>query len=125
MQPEHVPGLDEPRPPIKIAPMRLAGDPATQPRQVGLDHRLPLRQRDRSQMRGQPAVHQPRPLLRTRQARPHQAANDLHAFNSLVRLIFTRTRGFHSAEAALALVRLTCGPITHRLPHEQPKIRPG
>jgi transposase len=45
--------------------------------------------------------------------------------NSVVRLIFRRARGFHSSEAALALVMLTCGPITHRLPHEQPKIRSG
>lgn len=45
--------------------------------------------------------------------------------NSVVRLIFRRARGFHSPEAALALVMLTCGPITLRLPHEQPKIRTG
>ena len=40
--------------------------------------------------------------------------------NSVVRLIITRARGFHSAEAALALVLLTCGPITLHLPHERP-----
>lgn len=45
--------------------------------------------------------------------------------NSVARLIFRRARGFHSPEAALALVMLACGPITLRLPHEQPKIRPG
>jgi transposase len=45
--------------------------------------------------------------------------------NSVVRLIFNRARGFHSPEAALALVMLTCGPITLQLPHEQPKIRGG
>jgi transposase len=45
--------------------------------------------------------------------------------NNVVRLIFRRARGFHSAEAALALVMLTCGPITLQLPHEHAKIRPG
>jgi len=45
--------------------------------------------------------------------------------NSVVRLIINRARGFHSAEAALALVMLTCGPITLQLPHERPNIRPG
>jgi transposase len=45
--------------------------------------------------------------------------------NSVVRLIFNRARGFHSPQAALALVMLTCGPITLHLPHEQPTIRTG
>jgi transposase len=45
--------------------------------------------------------------------------------NNVVRLIIRRARGFHSADAALALVMLACGPITVRLPHEQPNIRPG
>jgi len=45
--------------------------------------------------------------------------------NSVVRLIFARARGFHSPEAALALVMLTCGPITLELPHEQHSIRAG
>lgn len=45
--------------------------------------------------------------------------------NNVVRLIFRRARGFHSAEAALALVMLTCGPITLQLPHECVKIRSG
>jgi transposase len=40
--------------------------------------------------------------------------------NNVVRLIFRRARGFHSADAALALVMLTCGPITLQLPHERP-----
>jgi transposase len=44
--------------------------------------------------------------------------------NNVVRLIFRRARGFHSPEAALALVMLTCGPITLHLPHERAKIRP-
>lgn len=43
--------------------------------------------------------------------------------NNVVRLIFRRARGLHSAEAALALVMLTCGPITLHLPHERPNNR--
>jgi transposase len=38
--------------------------------------------------------------------------------NNHVRLITRRAYGFHSANAALALVMLSCGPITLRLPHE-------
>ncbi len=40
------------------------------------------------------------------------------ALNNKVRLITRRAYGFHSAQAALALVMLTCGPITLHLPHE-------
>jgi transposase len=40
------------------------------------------------------------------------------ALNNKVRLIIRRAYGFHGAQAALALVMLTCGPITLRLPHE-------
>ncbi len=40
------------------------------------------------------------------------------ALNNKVRLITRRAYGFHSANAALALVHLTCGPITLTLPHE-------
>ncbi|HEY2672733.1 MAG TPA: ISL3 family transposase [Rugosimonospora sp.] len=40
------------------------------------------------------------------------------ALNNVVRLIIRRAFGFHSAQAALALVMLTCGPITLQLPHE-------
>jgi transposase len=40
------------------------------------------------------------------------------ALNNKVRLITRRAYGFHSATAALALVMLTCGPITLTLPHE-------
>jgi transposase len=40
------------------------------------------------------------------------------ALNNKVRLIIRRAYGFHSAQAALALVMLTCGPITLRLPHQ-------
>jgi transposase len=41
------------------------------------------------------------------------------AQNNKVKLIVRRAFGFHSANAALALVHLTCGPITLTLPHEQ------
>ena len=41
------------------------------------------------------------------------------AQNNKVKLIVRRAFGFHSAQAALALVHLTCGPITLTLPHEQ------
>jgi transposase len=40
------------------------------------------------------------------------------AMNNKVRLITRRAYGFHSARAALALVMLTCGPITLTPPHE-------
>jgi transposase len=40
------------------------------------------------------------------------------ALNNKVRLINRRAYGFHSAKAALALIMLTCGPITLALPHE-------
>jgi transposase len=40
------------------------------------------------------------------------------ALNNKVRLITRRAYGFHSAKAALALVMLTCGPITVQPPHE-------
>ena len=42
------------------------------------------------------------------------------AQNNKVKLIVRRAFGFHSANAALALVHLTCGPITLTLPHERP-----
>lgn len=40
------------------------------------------------------------------------------ALNNKVRLIIRRAYGFHSAQAALALVMLTCGPITLHTPHQ-------
>ena len=43
--------------------------------------------------------------------------------NNHVSLITRRAYGFHSAHAALALVMLSCGPITLRLPHEPPGRR--
>jgi len=42
------------------------------------------------------------------------------ALNNKAKLIVRRAYGFHSAQAALALVHLTCGPVTLTLPHEQP-----
>ena len=39
--------------------------------------------------------------------------------NRRVRLLINRSYGFHSARAALALIMVTCGPITHVLPHER------
>jgi transposase len=45
--------------------------------------------------------------------------------NNVVRLIIRRARGFHSPQAALALVMLCCGPITLHLPHERGKIGPA
>ena len=41
------------------------------------------------------------------------------AMNNKVKLIVRRAYGFHSARAALALVHLTCGPVTLTPPHEQ------
>jgi transposase len=41
------------------------------------------------------------------------------ALNNKAKLIVRRAYGFHSANAALALVHLTCGPVTLTLPHEQ------
>jgi len=41
------------------------------------------------------------------------------AMNNKAKLITRRAYGFHSANAALALIHLTCGPITLTLPHEQ------
>ena len=42
----------------------------------------------------------------------------VEALNNKARLITRRAYGFHSANAALALIHLTCGPITLTLPHE-------
>ena len=40
------------------------------------------------------------------------------ALNNKATLLTRRAYGFHTAEAALALIMLTCGPITLMLPHE-------
>lgn len=41
------------------------------------------------------------------------------ALNNKVKLIVRRAYGFHSARAALALIHLTCGPVTLALPSER------
>ena len=38
------------------------------------------------------------------------------ALNNKVKLLVRRADGFHSAHAALALIHLTCGPVTLTLP---------
>ena len=43
----------------------------------------------------------------------------VEGLNTKVRLIIRRAYGFHSADAALALVMLACGPIELTLPHER------
>lgn len=48
----------------------------------------------------------------------------VEALNNKVRLITRRAYGFHSAQAALALVMLACGPIVLRLAHDQTRVRP-
>lgn len=42
--------------------------------------------------------------------------------NNKVRLIIRRAYGFHSPEAALAAVMLTCGPVNLQLPYHTPTI---
>lgn len=49
----------------------------------------------------------------------------VEGLNCVVRLVIARARGFHTAEAALGLVMLTCGPITLSLPYENAMIRSG
>jgi transposase len=44
----------------------------------------------------------------------------VEGLNTKVRLIVRRAYGFHSADAALALVMLGAGPIDLKLPHEHP-----
>lgn len=47
----------------------------------------------------------------------------VEGLNTKVRLIIRRAYGFHSADAALALVMLACGPINLTLPHERPALQ--
>lgn len=47
------------------------------------------------------------------------------ALNRRVRMIVNRAYGFHSAKAALALVMVTLGPVTHVLPHERLDVPGG
>lgn len=44
----------------------------------------------------------------------------VEGMNTKVRLLVRRAYGFHSADAALALVMLAAGPIDLTLPHEHP-----
>ena len=44
----------------------------------------------------------------------------VEGLNTKVRLLIRRAYGFHSADAALALVMLAAGPIELKLPHERP-----
>jgi hypothetical protein len=43
----------------------------------------------------------------------------VEGMNTKVRLLIPRAFGFHSAEAALALVMLACGPINLKLPRKR------
>jgi transposase len=47
------------------------------------------------------------------------AARRLNLTNARAEAMNNRVYGFHSANAALALVHLTCGPVTLTLPHDQ------
>jgi hypothetical protein len=42
-----------------------------------------------------------------------------------VQLIINRAYGFHFANAALALIMVILGPITHVLPHERSLVSDG
>ncbi len=61
-------------------------------------------------------------ILAAIQLRVNNARHE--GLNRRVRLILTRAYGFHSPGAALALIMLTIGPVTHVLPHEQPGAPP-
>ena len=76
-----------------------------------------------SRSRLQPFVRLGRTIRKHRQgilaARRLRLSNaGAEAMNNKVKLIVRRAYGFHSADAALALVHLTCGPVKLRLPHE-------
>ncbi len=43
----------------------------------------------------------------------------VEGFNTKVRLLIRRAYGFHSADAALALVMLAAGPVDLKLPHDR------
>ena len=45
--------------------------------------------------------------------------------NRRVRLIVNRACGFHTPQAALALIMVTLGPIDHVLPHERTHVPTG
>jgi len=46
----------------------------------------------------------------------------VEGLNNKVRLIIRRAYGFHTADAALALVMLGAGPINLQLPHERTPV---
>lgn len=48
----------------------------------------------------------------------------IEGLNNRVRLIVRRGFGFHTAQAALALVMLTCGPVELHLPHQRASTHP-
>ena len=51
----------------------------------------------------------------------HGLSNGRHeGLNNKVRLIIRRAYGFHTAEAALATIMLTCGPVNLQLPYHTP-----
>lgn len=59
-----------------------------------------------------------RHLVGIRAAVERGLANGRHeGLNNKVRLIIRRAYGFHTAENALALIMLTCGPVTVNLPY--------
>jgi hypothetical protein len=47
----------------------------------------------------------------------------VEGLNTKVRLLVRRAYGFHSADAALALVMLAAGPIDLKLPHERAAMK--
>ena len=75
MKPRHIAAIDQRRPPVEIAHMRLAADAATQSFQVALDGREPLLQACPRQIRREPAVESPRPLFGAVQV-GHDATSD-------------------------------------------------
>jgi transposase len=68
---------------------------------------------------GQTDPQAPRRILAAVRLKINQGRTE--ALNNKVRLITRRAYGFHSAKAALALVLLTCGPIT---PHRHTNYTP-
>ncbi len=62
-------------------------------------------------------------ILATVRLRVNNARHE--ALNRRVRMIVNRAYGLHSSRAALALIMLTVGPITHVLPHERAAVPDG
>ncbi len=63
-------------------------------------------------------------LTQTTRSEPRDRAQLRITVNRRVRLIVRRAFGFHSAQAALAHVMLSCGPIELRLPWENAATSP-